>query len=104
MTWHTLPECRYLYLEYRCGHNEVSAIIGHHLCRFCKGRSHYCEPQGMQDYLFDNNNDCGICQDGRFADLDDIQRQRLLWVQDARQAEKCEEPDRGTLRYEARTC
>jgi|HubBroStandDraft_6_1064221.scaffolds.fasta_scaffold3667452_1 hypothetical protein len=42
----------------------------------------------MQDYLFDNDNECGICQDEQFADLDDIERQKLLWAQDAREADE----------------
>jgi hypothetical protein len=87
MTWHTLPECRNLYREYKCGHNEVIAVIGHRLCRHCKDGTK-CEPQGMQDYLFDNDNECGICKDEQFANLDDIERQKLLWAQDAREADK----------------
>lgn len=86
MTWHTLPECRNLYCGYKRGHNEVIAVVGHRLCRHCKNGTK-CEPQGMQDYLFDNS-ECGICQDEQFADLYDIERQKLLWAQDVRQADK----------------
>ena len=83
-SWHGEPECRNLYHEYRCGHNEVTAIIGHRLCRHCNDGK-ICEPQGMQDYLFDNDDNCDICQNEEAAELDEIARQRVLWAIAARQ-------------------
>jgi hypothetical protein len=51
----------------------------------------------MQDYEIDNENDCRICQDERFADVDYNKRQALLRAQDARQARKGKKP---TEKYE----
>ena len=98
--WHGEPECRNLYREYRCGHNEVIAIIGHRLCRHCKdGKT--CEPQGMHDYLFDNYNDCDICQNEKAADLSEFARQKILWAQDARRTGDEEVRGRTTSRDDA---
>jgi hypothetical protein len=102
MALHTFPKCRYLYRKYQCGHNEVVAIICHRWCRLCKGGKGPCDPRGMQDYQFDNDNHCRICQDEKFTHIDDVKRQRLLWARDARRSEKCEESTEKNLRREVK--